>query len=79
MAADELIGLIRYLGQDDWQHCFAEVLGDHIGPALEAGDITFEDLVEMIGPDAAMTLWAVSSRIFSGRTGTMLGTLLTSI
>lgn len=40
MAADELTGLIRYLGQEDWQKCFGEVLADHIGPALEAGDIT---------------------------------------
>ncbi|WP_264806452.1 hypothetical protein, partial [Acetobacter estunensis] len=26
MAADELTGLIRYLGQEDWQECFGEVL-----------------------------------------------------
>ena len=42
MAADELTGLIHYLGQEDWQECFGEVLGDHIGPALEAGDISFD-------------------------------------
>ncbi|GBR06820.1 hypothetical protein AOE01nite_33580 [Acetobacter oeni] len=79
MAADELTGLIRYLGQDHWQDRFAEVLGDHIGPALEAGDITFEDLAEMIGPDVAMTLWAVPSRISWGRTGITTGISLTSI
>lgn len=67
MAADELTGLIRYLGQDDWQDRFAEVLGDHIGPALEAGDITFEDLAEMIGPDVAMTLWGCAFEDFLGQ------------
>lgn len=67
MAADELTGLIRYLGQDDWQDCFAEVLGDHIGPALEAGDITFEELAEMIGPDVAMTLWGCAFEDFLGQ------------
>ncbi|GCE91345.1 hypothetical protein MSKU15_2946 [Komagataeibacter diospyri] len=67
MAADELTGLIRYLGQDDWQDRFAEVLGDHIGPALEAGDITFEELAEMIGPDVAMTLWGCAFEDFLGQ------------
>ncbi|NHN87976.1 hypothetical protein [Acetobacter conturbans] len=47
MAADELTGLIRYLGQDDWQACFAEVLGEHIGPALDAGDITARCLMNL--------------------------------
>lgn len=67
MAADELTGLIRYLGQEDWQECFGEVLGDHIGPALEAGDISFEDLAEMIGPDVAMTLWGCAFEDFLGQ------------
>ncbi|NHN89995.1 hypothetical protein, partial [Acetobacter conturbans] len=64
---DELTGLIRYLGQDDWQACFAEVLGEHIGPALDAGDITFDDLAEMIGPDVAMTLWGCAFEDFLGQ------------
>ncbi|PYD77385.1 hypothetical protein ACM0P6_09075 [Komagataeibacter sucrofermentans] len=67
MAADELTGLIRYLGQEDWQECFGEVLGDHIGPALEVGNITFEDLAEMIGPDVAMTLWGCAFEDFLGQ------------
>lgn len=67
MAADELTGLIRYLGQEDWQECFGEVLADHIGPALEAGDISFEDLAEMIGPDVAMTLWGCAFEDFLGQ------------
>ncbi|KPH88649.1 hypothetical protein GLUCOINTEAF2_0203715 [Komagataeibacter intermedius AF2] len=68
MAADELTGLIRYLGQEDWQECFGEVLADHIGPALEAGDISFEDLVEMISPDVAMTLWGCALACMKSRT-----------
>jgi len=67
MAAHELTGLIRYLDQDDWQDCFAEVLGEHIGSVLEAGDITFEDLSEMIGPDVAMTLWGCAFEDFLGQ------------
>lgn len=66
MAADELAGLIRFLGQEDWQERFAEVLGEHIGPALDAGDVTFEDLAEMIGPDVAMTLWGCAFEDFLG-------------
>lgn len=67
MAADHLNGLIRYLGQDDWKECFEEVLGDHLGPALEAVDMTFEDLGEILGPDVAMTLWGCAFEDFLGQ------------
>ena len=42
MNADNLTELIGYLKQDQWQSCFEEVLGEHLGPALEAADISFE-------------------------------------
>lgn len=67
MAADHLNGLIRYLGQDDWKACFEEVLGEHLGPALEAADITFEELGDILGPDVAMTLWGCAFEDFLGQ------------
>lgn len=67
MAADHLTGLIRYLGQDDWKACFEEVLGEHLAPALEAADITFEELDDILGPDVAMTLWGCAFEDFLGQ------------
>lgn len=67
MAADHLNGLIRYLGQDNWKECFEEVLGEHLGPALEAADITFEELGDILGPDVAMTLWGCAFEDFLGQ------------
>lgn len=64
MAAHELSGLIRYLGQDDWQACFDEILAAHLGPVLEAGNLTFDDLGEILGPDLAMTLWGCAFEDF---------------
>ncbi|MFT8560101.1 MAG: hypothetical protein ABF719_09675 [Acetobacter sp.] len=51
MASHELSGLIRHLGQDDWGACFNEVLEQHLGPALNAAEVSFDDLKEILGPD----------------------------
>ncbi|MCQ9157090.1 hypothetical protein [Acidomonas methanolica] len=48
MASHELSGLIRYLGQDDWGACFDEVLEQHLGPALDAAEVSFDDLKEIL-------------------------------
>lgn len=67
MASHELSGLIRYLGQDDWGACFDEVLEQHLGPALDAAEVSFDDLKEIIGPDVAMTLWGCAFEDFLGQ------------
>lgn len=64
MASHELSGLIRYLGQDDWKACFDEILAAHLGPVLEAGNLTFGDLEEILGADLAMTLWGCAFEDF---------------
>ncbi|GAN55825.1 hypothetical protein [Tanticharoenia sakaeratensis] len=64
MASHELSGLIRYLGQDDWGASFDEVLDQHLGPALDAAEVSFDDLKEILGPDVAMTLWGCAFEDF---------------
>ena len=54
--AHDLKGLMKFLGRDKWQDCFGEVLNDHIGAVLDAGDMEFEDIAEILGEDWAMTL-----------------------
>lgn len=67
MDADNLTGLIGYLKQDQWQSCFEEVLGEHLGPALEAADISFEDLGDILGQGVAMSLWGCAFEDFLGQ------------
>lgn len=60
----ELKGLMKFLGRDEWRGCFEEVFDDHFGPVLEAGDLEFEDLAEILGDDWAMTLWGCAFEDF---------------
>ena len=48
---------MKFLDRDEWRDCFEEVFDDHFGPALEVGDMYFEDLAEILSDDWAMTLW----------------------
>ncbi len=56
-ASHDLKGLMKFLARDEWRGCFEEVFDDHFGPVLEAGDMEFDDLAEILGDDWAMTLW----------------------
>jgi hypothetical protein len=43
-AAHDLDGLIRFILRDEvWNERLAEVLDEHLGPALEEFDVDFED------------------------------------
>lgn len=60
----DLKGLMKFLARDKWHSCFEEVFDDHFGPVLEAGDMEFDDLAEMLGDDWAMTLWGCAFEDF---------------
>ena len=53
----DLKGLMKFLAREEWRECFDEVFYDHFGPVLEAGDMDFEDIAEILGEVWAMTLW----------------------
>ncbi len=50
-ASHDLKGLMKVLACDEWRECFEEVLDDHFGPVLKAGDMEFDDLAEILGDD----------------------------
>lgn len=62
--AHDLKGLMKFLDRDNWGDCFEEVLDDHIGPVLDAGQMEFEDLAETLGGDLAMTVWGCAFEDF---------------
>lgn len=63
-ASHDLKGLMKFLARDEWRDCFEEVFDNHFGPMLEAGDMEFDDLAEVLGDDWAMTLWGCAFEDF---------------
>ncbi len=63
----ELKGLMKFLSRDDWRDCFEEVLEEHLGPVLDAGQMEFDGLAEILGDDLAMTLWGCAFEDFLTR------------
>lgn len=63
----DLKGLMKFLARDDWRGCFEQVFDDHFGPVLEAGDMEFEDVAEILGDEWAMTLWGCAFEDFLTR------------
>lgn len=53
----DLKGLMKFLAREEWRECFKEVFYDHFGPVLDAGDMDFGDIAEIVGDDWAMTPW----------------------
>jgi len=60
----DLDGLMKFLNRDVWAECFDLVFDTHFGPILEAGNIEFEDLAEIVGDDWANTLWGCAFEDF---------------
>ncbi|MCA3184555.1 MAG: hypothetical protein IOB85_00065 [Methylobacterium sp.] len=60
----DLKGLMKFLARDEWRPCFQEVMADHFGPVLDAGELEFNDLAGIIGEDWAMTLWGCAFEDF---------------
>jgi hypothetical protein len=59
-----LSGLMKWLSHEEWREPFAEVLDLHLGPACEDYEMHFEDIAEVIGDHAAMTLWGCAFEDF---------------
>lgn len=63
-SSHDLKGLMKFLSRDEWHDCFEDTLDDHFGPVLDAGNIEFDDLAEMLGEHWAMTLWGCAFEDF---------------
>jgi hypothetical protein len=62
-----LTGLIKFLARDDWRSSFEEVMGEHLGPALQALDLEYEEIGAALGGGWEATLWGVTFEDFLGR------------
>lgn len=60
----DLGGLIKFLGQHDWNDCFELVIEDHFAPVLETVDMSLEDLRTVLGDSMASTLWGCAFEDF---------------
>ena len=63
----DLTGLIKFLARGDWNSRFEEVMGEHLGPAMRAFDLEYEEIGEALGGGWDMTLWGVAFEDFLGR------------
>jgi hypothetical protein len=59
-----LSGLMKWLTHEEWREPFADVLDLHLGPACEDYEMDFEDIAEVIGDHAAMSLWGCAFEDF---------------
>ncbi|QRM34574.1 hypothetical protein JO965_36300 (plasmid) [Microvirga sp. VF16] len=59
-----LSGLMKWLTHEEWREPFADVLDLHLGPACEDYEMDFEEIAEVIGDHAAMTLWGCAFEDF---------------
>ncbi|WP_271951006.1 hypothetical protein [Ruegeria faecimaris] len=66
---NDLGGLIGFITRDEsWHERLADVLDEHFLPALEAFDLDFEDLGDLLGEDWPMVLWGGGLEDLLGRT-----------
>jgi hypothetical protein len=49
-------GLTKWLEREEWREAFQDVFWLHVGPACDRAGIEFEDIADILGPHAAMTL-----------------------
>lgn len=55
---------MKFLAREEWRGCFEQMFDDHFGPVLEAGDMEFDDLAEILSDDWVMTLWGCAFEDF---------------
>lgn len=60
----DLDGLVKFLAREQWRRCFEEVFDDHFGAVLDAGDLEFGDLAEILGDHWMSTLWGCAFEDF---------------
>ena len=63
----DLTGLIKFLARGDWKSRFEEVMGEHLGPAMQAFGLEYEEIGAALGGGWDMTLWGVAFEDFLGR------------
>jgi len=66
---NDIEGLIRFIGREDgWKERLADVMDEHLLPAMEEFDVDFEELGDILGSSWPMVLWGCAFEDFLGRT-----------
>ncbi|WP_245415191.1 hypothetical protein [Hoeflea marina] len=55
---------MKFLTRPEWSACFQSVFDAHFGPALDAEDMVFDDIVDILGEHWALTLWGCAFEDF---------------
>ncbi|MCW6512829.1 hypothetical protein [Lichenifustis flavocetrariae] len=63
----DLMGLMKFLAREDWKEPFHAVLDEHFGPAMDAFDLTHDDIEDLLDDAWAMTLWGCAFEDFLTR------------
>ena len=53
----DLMGLMKFLDRENWKEPFQAVLDEHFGPAMNAFNLTHNDIGDLLNDAWAMTLW----------------------
>ena len=53
----DLLGIMKFMGREQWQSDLQEVMDEHFGAVLEETDLEFDDLGDILGEHWQMTLW----------------------
>src|SRR6516165_8067557 len=65
--ANSLVGLMKWIGREDWRDDFAELFDRHLAPPCSAAGVKIEDLGSLIGEQEFMTLWGCAFEDFLTR------------
>jgi hypothetical protein len=63
----DLMGLMKFVGRDEWKLHFEEVLGEHFGPAGQQFDLDFDAIGKALDDQWAMILWGCAFEDFLTR------------
>ena len=65
--ASSLIGLMKFLRRDEWREAFAEIQDAHFLVACRNAGVDPDEIADLLGQSAAMTLWGCAFEDFLAR------------
>ena len=65
--AHDLSNLIKWLSREEWRPLLEEVMAEHFGPVMEAFDLEFEEIGDVLGGNWGTTLWGCAFEDFLTR------------
>ena len=66
-SANSLVGLMKWIGREEWHDAFGDLLEKHLAPACRGADIDIEELPSLIGDDGVSALWGCAFEDFLSR------------